>query len=99
MAKQNPSKYFDKKRPAYTPTIPALKATLEEVLAKLRGRGNLKFLDQKTMSQEALVNASWLWMRHVIETDGVATLERHLQPAFDRLSIMVAEDRRRRGEA
>jgi hypothetical protein len=59
-------------------------------------------LDQKRISQETLINATWLWMLSVAErkdVDGVALLEAHLRPAFDHLSILVAEEMRMRGEA
>ena len=63
MAKRNgenrvSSKHFKKDK--YVGTSQRLEGILGEVLSKLRGRGNLQMLEQAKISQETLINATWL---------------------------------------
>lgn len=88
MAKER--KYFDKV--TYTGTNGKAKAELDTVRAHLAASGKLKLLDQGTLSQEALINASWLWMGQILRRKGVEVLEKSLRPAFVRLNKIVAEE-------
>lgn len=64
--------------------IPKAKLSLDRVIAELRASGRITFRG-KRITQEALLNASWLLMES-LETDA---LEAALAPQFARLEAMV----------
>lgn len=69
---------------AYVRTTAGSKLALDLLLAQLKARGRLGFLGGK-ITQEALVNASWLWMGEL----GAEEVERILGPYLDRLEAML----------
>lgn len=60
------------------------KLALDNLVAELKASGRLRF-NGKKISQEALVNASWIWMQSL----DLDELERQLAPHVARLESMM----------
>lgn len=71
-------------QPIQVRIAPKAKLSLDRVLAELRASGVLRFRG-KRVTQEALLNASWLLM----ESMDVEELEAALAPHFARLETLV----------
>lgn len=67
---------------------PRCKQALDETLASIRGSDRLRLSSQR-FSQEALVNALWLWARKKIDNEGVEVLEDELLPHVETLNAML----------
>ena len=72
-------------------TTSSVKARPDSVLADLRGLDSLHLEGQKTLSQEALISASWLWMRDYADKHGIERLEEELRPHVEQLDVILDE--------
>jgi hypothetical protein len=91
--KQNAKKFFWKD--VYIGSIPPIISQMQSAYADMKA-SDLQMLDQQTMSQEAFINATWIYINGLVKTKGVGWLERELEQAFAEMSRLVAAEARLR---
>lgn len=93
-SRKNPhKKYFWKDM--YIGMIPGVVAEMKKVVGGV-GATELQMLDQKSVSQEAVLNAMILYFSDLIDREKIAGLESALREPFARLGEMVAKENRLR---
>lgn len=89
------SKFFAE--PLNVHTVDEVKNAFATGVASLNEAGGLKFLDGRKLSQQTVVNVLLLWFARSIQANGAGRVARELEPVLGELSLIVAEDMKRRG--